>query len=166
MSRDRNARHATARELQIALEQVARSRGLVISPAGLGDWINDLFGRKAGGLCAPGETLGNAPAVPTPSAQPAVAMGDPSSAPRRLDRGPVLQPLPGGDDPIGGDRTPLPVVAAAGRTFIARSWPLVAIAVLSAGLALLIRPSSAPSPVLPGAATSTSALMTPAILTG
>jgi tRNA A-37 threonylcarbamoyl transferase component Bud32 len=163
LSRDRNARHATARELQIALEQVARSRGLVISPAGLGDWINDLFGRKAGGLCAPGETLGNAPAVPTPSAQPAVAMGDPSSAPRRLDRGPVLQPLPGGDDPVGGDRTPLPVVAAAGRTFIARSWPLVAIAVLSAGLALLIRPSSVPSPVAATAAPAVISAPPPAV---
>jgi serine/threonine protein kinase len=149
LSRDREQRYASARELQIALEQVARSRGLVVSAASLGDWISDLFGRRADPfMCAPGETLGNTPAVATPGPQPAVdgsgfdAGAHPPTPPQHLDRGPVLAPLPSGDlENAGSDDTPLPaVVAAPTRTFIARSWPLVAIAVLSAGLALLIRP--------------------------
>jgi hypothetical protein len=146
LARDREQRYASARELQIALEQVARSRGLVISGASLGDWISDLFGRRADPfMCAPGETLGNAPAIATPAPQPAVdgrGFDAEAPAPQHLNRGPVLATLPGGDlESAGSDGTPLPaVVAAPTRTFIARSWPLVAIAVLSAGLASLFRP--------------------------
>jgi serine/threonine protein kinase len=162
LARDRDRRYASARELQVALEQVARSRGVVISAASLGDWITDLFGRRADPFMrAPGETLGNADAIGTPSGQPAVAMRGPQAessspgTPRKLDRGPVLAPLPGGNLDAG-DGTPLPaVVGGPTRTFIARSWPLVAIAVVSAGLALLIRPGGdRASPAAPAGAAS------------
>jgi serine/threonine protein kinase len=160
LARDRNLRYASARELQIALEQVARSRGLVISAASLGDWVTDLFGRRdEPGICAPGETLGQAPAVLTPSPQPAIESRRYAvmATPSQLDRGPQLAPLPDGDlEAPSADGTPQPaVLPGPGKAFIARSWPLAAIAVLSAGLALVIRPGRDPvtaSPVTSSAA--------------
>ena len=46
LARDRDRRHGSARELQLALEGVARSQGLITSSAALGEWMTATLGTK------------------------------------------------------------------------------------------------------------------------
>jgi serine/threonine protein kinase len=46
LARERDERFATAREVQIALEEVARGRGLLTSIANLGEWMTSFLGPK------------------------------------------------------------------------------------------------------------------------
>jgi len=47
LRREREARHQTAEELQLALEAFARERRLPVSNAGLGHYVRDLFGPRS-----------------------------------------------------------------------------------------------------------------------
>ena len=97
LAREREGRFATARELQIALEDVARSRGLVTSTADLGEWMTRTFGPKL------------EPWISAPVARTAeVDKGNEATnviRPPTLDRGPALADLP---DPDGSVTTPRP----------------------------------------------------------
>ena len=109
---------------------------------------------RRSGLC-PGRYPGQRPRSPD---RPRCKQKPPGFTPRRRRwiAARVLAPLPGGDGgPGASDATPVPaVVAAPSKTFIAKSWPLVAIAVASAGLALLVRPARQAQPD-PGASSLT-----------
>ncbi len=104
LAREREGRFATARELQIALEDVARSRGLVTSTADLGEWMTRTFGPKL------------EPWISAPVARTAeVDKGNEATnviRPPTLDRGPALADLP---DPDGSVTTPRPASTPGSR---------------------------------------------------
>jgi tRNA A-37 threonylcarbamoyl transferase component Bud32 len=55
LRREREARQATAEELQLALEAFARERRLAVSTAGLGHYVRELFAARVGAGAAEGE---------------------------------------------------------------------------------------------------------------
>jgi serine/threonine protein kinase len=104
LARDREGRFATARELQIALEDVARSRGLVTSTAALGEWMTRTFGPKL-------EPWISAPVVRAAEVDKG---SEPTNVirPPTLDRGPALADLP---DPDGALTTHRPASSTGSR---------------------------------------------------
>jgi serine/threonine protein kinase len=100
LHRDRQDRYATARELQIALEEVARAHGLITSAASLGAFMISSFGTKVEPWLMPPEeeeAQGDSPA-------------DPQGRLTTLDRGPVLRTL------VLEDR------ASTKRSLLAKAW--------------------------------------------
>jgi serine/threonine protein kinase len=82
LHRDRQDRYATARELQIALEEVARAHGLITSAASLGAFMISSFGTKVEPWLMP-------PEEDEAHGSPAAQRGRLTT----LDRGPVLRTL-------------------------------------------------------------------------
>ncbi len=123
LARKREDRFATARDVQVALEQFARQEGLVISAARLGDWMTEVFGRRPEPWIRPAATAGVAAQLALAIAPEAISnVTTPPKA--ALDRGPQLAPLPI-DDPPASEGTPLPAVELADRRHtITRILPL------------------------------------------
>jgi serine/threonine protein kinase len=155
LSRDRQARFASARELQLALEQVARRLGVVTSAAGLGEWMLGFFGpRPEAWLNTPAHS--DSPALPDPTP-------DPAQRRLSLDRSPVLEPLPTEADPpaaYGLERTPVPAPRATAGRLVARLLPL---ATLGAAFALTLGLFLRPPPVAPTVATAPASSPAPAV---
>ena len=82
LSRTRENRYATARELQVALENVARSHGLITSAASLGGFMLSTFGTKV----EPWMDVPEGEDGPQPVVEPRERL-------TTLDRGPVLRTL-------------------------------------------------------------------------
>jgi tRNA A-37 threonylcarbamoyl transferase component Bud32 len=105
LSRDRDQRYASGREVELALEQVARERGLLTSTARLAEWMVATFGAKPEPWTAPQRLV-----LPRPGDDPDRA-GDeeedaPAPAPRvALQRGPVLPTL-GAQPAVAADALP------------------------------------------------------------
>jgi serine/threonine protein kinase len=110
LARERNQRHGSAREVQLALEQVARTRGLTVSSARLGEWMIATFGtRPAPWISVAPEEKGRPVQVALPAPESGgESRGDPREAPGEAptpeppapvaaDPGPVLAPLPMGN---------------------------------------------------------------------
>jgi hypothetical protein len=130
LHRDRNDRYATARELQIALEEVARAHGLITSAASLGAFMGSSFGPKIEPWLMPPED--------EEEGSPAHAAGRLTT----LDRGPVLRTLVL-EAQAAGRRSPLTRIWAAGVAVL-----LLAVATAT-GLA--IERASAPTLAAPAA---------------
>jgi len=98
LRRKRDERYGSAEELQLALEQFVRTRGLVVSTAQLGYWMRELMPERAG------ERIGG--------------LGELPSAPRRrMPLRPPPTPAPGTEvlSPRRVTPTPLPLEALPSR---------------------------------------------------
>ena len=122
LARDREQRYSTARELQVALEEVARSRNLVTSTAALGEWMTRTFGPKL-------EPWMAAPAASREDAETDAELTQNIVRRPTLDRGPTLQSLPTDD----GSPQRRPRLGLALRGW--RLWTALTAAVVTAGLA-------------------------------
>jgi serine/threonine protein kinase len=183
LSRDRDQRYQSARDLQLALEEVARGRGLVTSTATLGEWMTHTFGPKLepwitapieerpdpvaaaeAGSAGGNEGSGGDPLDHQPTNYKArIPTRNPPRIPT-IDRGPALAPLPGGEtdgDPAAGRRWARWIAGHRAAALVALGGALI-----FAGTGLAVhhwsRPATqataaTPAPVAPPPAASASA---------
>jgi serine/threonine protein kinase len=139
LARDREERFANARDLQVALESVARSRGLVTSTAAMGEWMTRTFGPKL------------EPWISAPVDRSAEADGTNEQTnlirPPTLDRGPALADLP---DPNGSVTTPrsTPGGNLRRRSSLLAMLGVVVVAASTLTGVLVYRFTGAPQPVV------------------
>ena len=133
LAREREQRHSTTRELQLALEGVARSHGLVTSAAALGEWMTRSFGPKLEPWISPPVQR---PADTDSGSEPTNLL-----RPTTLDRGPALADLPDADGSMNSPRA----ATRRRRSLLATLGAVVLAASTLTGL-LVYRLTAAPAP--------------------